>query len=88
MTQRSRAAKLPDSREYDYIRDEVARRVLDRFEDITRTFPVAVDVGANTANILQQLDGHGGISKLHMIESCRDMLYRDKAAWEAKAGGA
>ncbi len=55
LMQRNRAASAPDSRDFDYIRDEVARRLVDRLGDITRDFPVAVDLGANAGNVARAL---------------------------------
>ena len=90
--QRSRAALAADSREFDYLRDEAARRLLVRLSDITRSFPVAVDLGANTGNILASLRTSeasataqlGGIRELHMIDSSRQMLFRDESVWSSK----
>lgn len=64
------------SREFDYLRDEIAARLVDRINDIQREFPVAVDLGANTGNIARHLDGHGGIKKLYMVENCREYVQR------------
>jgi NADH dehydrogenase [ubiquinone] 1 alpha subcomplex assembly factor 5 len=55
IAQRDRAAAAPDSREYDYLRDEVARRLVERLGDILREFPTALDLGANTGNIAAAL---------------------------------
>jgi NADH dehydrogenase [ubiquinone] 1 alpha subcomplex assembly factor 5 len=83
--QRERAAAATNSREFDYLRDELARRLVERLDDVTRTFPLAVDLGANSGNILAALrasPSHAhGIQTLHMIDSSPGMLYRDKATW-------
>jgi len=74
VTAAHRAASAKDpvgSRDFDYLRDEVAARLVDRLNDITREFPVALDLGANTGNIVKQLSGHGGVKKLFMLDSCR-----------------
>jgi trans-aconitate methyltransferase len=71
VTHRNFAAGLPDSSSYDYLRDAVAASVVDRLTDITREFPVALDLGANTGNILKHLDDRGGVKKLFMLDSSR-----------------
>lgn len=67
------------------MRDEIAARLVDRINDIQREFPVAVDLGANTGNIVKQLSGHGGIKKLFMVEGCRERLFRDEAEWSKRS---
>jgi hypothetical protein len=77
--QRDAAAARPDSREFDYLRDEIAGRVVDRLNDITRSFPVALDMGCNTGNIVRKLreatsggaDMPGDIRELHMLDYSR-----------------
>ena len=71
--QRSAAARRPDARDFDYLRDEVATRLVDRLHDITRSFPVALDLGANTGNVGRQLEltGAGGVQRLYAVEQNR-----------------
>lgn len=88
LMQRNRAGAREDAAEFDYLRDEIATRLVDRLNDITRTFPVAVDLGANTGNIAKQLSGHCGIKTLHMIEPSEKMLFRNEAEWRGKASDA
>lgn len=49
------AANASQSRNVDYLRDEVAARLCDRLLDINRTFPKALDFGANACNIARIL---------------------------------
>lgn len=79
-----------DASQYEYLRDEMASRLVERLSDIQRTFPVAVDLGANTGNILRAMlkqakdnadeDGAktspapGGIKTLHLLEPCQERL--------------
>lgn len=72
---RQQAALAADSAEYDYLRDELARRLLDRLNDITREFPVALDLGANTANIAKLWQGEGGIKKMYMLDSSGERVW-------------
>ncbi|KIW15254.1 hypothetical protein PV08_05299 [Exophiala spinifera] len=43
------------SRKTDYLKDEVARRLVDRLLDINRQFPRVLDLGANSCNIARAL---------------------------------
>lgn len=54
--QKNWAASLQDGHQYDYLRDEVGSRVADRVYDITRTFPLALDVGAGKSHIAEHLN--------------------------------
>lgn len=54
--QKERAALNPDlSRKVDYLKDEIARRLVDRLLDIDRQFADVLDLGANSCNIAQAL---------------------------------
>nr|XP_057941996.1 arginine-hydroxylase NDUFAF5, mitochondrial isoform X2 [Doryrhamphus excisus] len=54
--QKGWAASAKDSRKYDYLREEVGSRVADRVYDVTRTFPVALEVGSGRGHIAQHLN--------------------------------
>lgn len=49
------AANAEASRQTDYLKDEVAFRLCERLLDIKRTFPEALDFGANSCNIARAL---------------------------------
>jgi NADH dehydrogenase [ubiquinone] 1 alpha subcomplex assembly factor 5 len=54
--QKERAAKnVQMSREADYLKEEVAQRLVDRLLDIDREFPRVLDLGANSCNIARAL---------------------------------
>ncbi|KAK6300289.1 hypothetical protein J4Q44_G00283870 [Coregonus suidteri] len=53
--QKNWAASLQDSDKYDYLRDEVGSRVADRVYDITRTFPLALEIGCGKSHIAEHL---------------------------------
>jgi len=59
LAQRRRAALDPDHSSYDYLRDEVASRLVDRLGDINRCFQRSVEIGcgsgAHVSKILQQV---------------------------------
>mmetsp|Transcript_25094 Transcript_25094/g.87537 ORF Transcript_25094/g.87537 Transcript_25094/m.87537 type:complete len:352 (-) Transcript_25094:49-1104(-) len=78
--QRNAAARLADSKEYDYLRDEVAARLVDRLNDIKRSFPVAADIGCGNGHILRALAGHGDIETLYMTDISEGALARDAAS--------
>ncbi len=75
---------------YDYFRQELASRLVDRLDDIIRDegFPLALDIGSGPGYLYKQIvkddaidgEGHGGIGgvrKLVMLDSCEEMLHRD-----------
>lgn len=92
--QRTRAALNPtSSRSVDYLRDEIATRLCTRLLDINRTFPKALDFGANACNIARILtrpdpdpDSAKPVSEpiarkighLTCTDSCEEMLFRDQ----------
>ncbi|KIW90248.1 uncharacterized protein Z519_08892 [Cladophialophora bantiana CBS 173.52] len=54
--QKERAASNAEySRKVDYLKDEVAQRLVDRLLDINREFPHVLDLGANSCNIARAL---------------------------------
>ena len=59
---RDRAATMLDAN--DFLRREVAERLLDRLDDVKRTFPQALDVGCATGTLGRLLGGRGNIETL------------------------
>jgi NADH dehydrogenase [ubiquinone] 1 alpha subcomplex assembly factor 5 len=59
---RDRAA--PHFASHDFLVREVAERLADRLSDVTRRFPVALDLGCHTGEIAETLAGRGGIETL------------------------
>lgn len=54
--QKERAAShVEHSRQADYLKDEVAQRLVERLLDIKREFPQVLDLGANSCNIARAL---------------------------------
>ena len=60
--QRARAALAPHWPEYDYLRAEVAKRLVDRLEDIMREFPEALELGAYGPHIAKEIGAVQGLS--------------------------
>ncbi|XP_041468964.1 arginine-hydroxylase NDUFAF5, mitochondrial-like isoform X2 [Lytechinus variegatus] len=74
--QRDRAALAKDVEVYDYIKDEIAYRMVDRIRDVTRKFPVAVDLGCGRglmANYLTE-DEIGTLYQCEMSEKMLDQV--------------
>src|SRR3546814_458017 len=77
--QRDIAAGLDQEGEYDYVREEVARQLVDRLEDITRTFPRALDLGAHSGHIYREiceLDNPCGIEEFVQLDLSKQALDR------------
>ncbi|GCC28911.1 arginine-hydroxylase NDUFAF5, mitochondrial [Chiloscyllium punctatum] len=54
--QKNWASSLPESGKYDYLKEEVGSRVVDRVFDIVRTFPLALDIGCGKGYIAENLN--------------------------------
>lgn len=79
----------PEYESYDYIREEIALRVVDRLDDIKREegFPLALELGAGPGYIHRAIcqqeslqgneGGIGGVRKLVQLEFSGGMLHRD-----------
>ncbi len=71
---RDRAAPaLPD---YDFLFAEVADRLADRLDDVTRKFPLALELGAHGGELARALNGRGGIETLVQADLSEAMLRR------------
>ncbi|RKF59463.1 Arginine-hydroxylase NDUFAF5, mitochondrial [Golovinomyces cichoracearum] len=88
--QKERAAtRKENSRQVDYLKDEVATRLVERLLDIKRHFPHVLDFGANSCNIAKALTHQNPdnnpkepllstkILHLTAVESSGKLLYRD-----------
>jgi NADH dehydrogenase [ubiquinone] 1 alpha subcomplex assembly factor 5 len=62
---------------FDYLRNEVSSRLVERLRDIKRSFPICADIGATTGSFARALasteDPPGGIQTIIQVESCREM---------------
>ena len=79
----------PNRVDYDYFRQEIARRLVDRLDDIRRDegFPLALDIGAGAGYIHRSIcadeafdgvGGIGGVRKLVQLDISEEMLHRDE----------
>jgi NADH dehydrogenase [ubiquinone] 1 alpha subcomplex assembly factor 5 len=81
--QRQFAYNLKDGKDYDYIRDEAANMLLDRIDDITRSFPLTLEIGSFRNTIFDGIRSKenfkgtgGGLGGIHnLVQS--DIITRD-----------
>src|SRR5258708_10807836 len=59
---RARAARAPAAA--DFLVNESAERLADRLDDVTRRFPLALDLGCRDGALARVLAGRGGIETL------------------------
>ncbi len=76
---RERAAKTLAA--HDFLLREVAERLAERLDDVTRRFPLALDLGCHDGALGRALAGHGGIETLVQADLSPAMAGR------AAAGG-
>ena len=74
---RDRAAAGLD--DYDFLLREVGERLLDRLDDITRRFPLALDLGSRTGILGDMLAGRGGVETLVSCDLSPAMAGRAKS---------
>eukprot|EP00112_Aurelia_sp_Birch-Aquarium-sp1_P023323 Seg690.12 transcript_id=Seg690.12/GoldUCD/mRNA.D3Y31 product="Arginine-hydroxylase NDUFAF5 mitochondrial" protein_id=Seg690.12/GoldUCD/D3Y31 len=75
MHQRDVAAKMADHDVYDYLKDEAAYRLVDRLCDVSRFFPVALDLGCGKGHISKHLT-KDNVGVLHQCDMSQGMLDR------------
>eukprot|EP00118_Oscarella_pearsei_P007995 m.40247 g.40247 ORF g.40247 m.40247 type:complete len:315 (+) comp32931_c0_seq1:47-991(+) len=54
--QKNRAAAAADATTYDYLKDEVAFRLADRLRDVSRSFPICLDLGCGRGHVSKFVD--------------------------------
>ena len=85
-----------DAIDYDYFREEIASRLVDRLDDIRRDggFPLALDLGSGPGYVHRAIcaddafdgpGGIGGVRKLVQLDSSEGMLNRDVGIGDAGA---
>jgi len=67
------AARYPDQEVYDYLKSEVAERLVDRLADVVRTFPKALDLGAGKGYVSRHVT-KDEVGKLYQLDSSNEML--------------
>ncbi|KAF8335034.1 S-adenosyl-L-methionine-dependent methyltransferase [Cantharellus anzutake] len=79
LLQRDRAALKDDgaaSRQVDYVREEAANQMLERFLDIKRTFNTVLDIGAGPGHFSRLLPP-GSVNQVKMVDISYSVLHRD-----------
>ncbi|CCM03355.1 uncharacterized protein FIBRA_05484 [Fibroporia radiculosa] len=77
--QKDRSALLEggvQSRTVDYVRDEVADRLIERLQDIKRKFSTIIDIGSGPGHFSKLLEPET-TDKVVMIDSSEKLLHRD-----------
>lgn len=75
--QKARAAANPDSPNTDYVKDYVAEALCDRLIDITREFPLVLDVGCGAGHVVRFVP-NDRVKRLVQLESNEALLRRDE----------
>ena len=65
--------------EYDFLFREVAERLLDRLDDVKRSFPLALDLGCHDGTLGRLIEGRGGIETLVQCDLSPAMAERAAA---------
>jgi SAM-dependent methyltransferase len=65
---------------HDFLFREVAARLAERLDDITRRFPLALDLGCHGGELARSLRGRGGIETLVQADLSPAMAARARAA--------
>jgi NADH dehydrogenase [ubiquinone] 1 alpha subcomplex assembly factor 5 len=55
---------------YDYLRIEMANRLVDRLDDITRKFPLALDLGCHRGHLYRAINENEGIGGIEHLVQC------------------
>jgi SAM-dependent methyltransferase len=74
---RRRAAMLAG--DHDFLLREVGERLIDRLADVTRRFPLALDLSCRDGGLARQIAGRGGIETLFQCDVTPDSARRARA---------
>ncbi|MGH6932391.1 MAG: methyltransferase domain-containing protein [Dongiaceae bacterium] len=64
LVRRHRERAAPNLSAHDFLFRETAKRLADRLDDVTRKFPLALDLGCHGGELAAAIDGHGGVERL------------------------
>ncbi|XP_069090205.1 arginine-hydroxylase NDUFAF5, mitochondrial isoform X1 [Pleurodeles waltl] len=71
--QKNWSAALPNAEHYNYLKEEVGGRIADRVFDVSRVFPLALDVGCGRGYIAQHLNKET-VEKLFAVDISENAL--------------
>ena len=71
---RDRAAAQGSGADHDFLFQEAGERLLDRLDDVTRRFSLALDLGCRDGGLARLLKGRGGIETLVQADLSAAML--------------
>jgi len=71
---RHRARAAGELSDHDFLFRESAERLCDRLDDITRTFPLGLDLGGRTGLLARTLAGRGGVETLVHCDLAPEMV--------------
>jgi NADH dehydrogenase [ubiquinone] 1 alpha subcomplex assembly factor 5 len=74
--QRDGARRHPENKDTDYLKDEVAERLVDRLLDIKRRFDKIVDLGSGAGHLIKHLD-QDLTQEVLQTDQSEEMLFRD-----------
>ena len=77
IAQKTRIATNPISSQSDYLKFEVAGRIVDRMLDINRQFETVLDIGSGPGHIYKQVDTDMITKKLYQLDNSKPLLFRD-----------
>lgn len=84
--QREVAIRRESAEDFEYLRNEVAGRVVDRLDDVKRDFAVIMDLGANAANLSPLLRSRRGVERLVHVDSSAVVLEEGKRRMKLREG--
>ena len=82
---RHRERVAEDFGNYDFLKVEVAERLADRLDDIKRSFPLALDLGAHDGALGRTLGARGGVETLVQADMAAGMARRSQRGPSAVA---
>ena len=87
--QKTRAAVHTGNSEYDFLKEEVNRRLLDRLEDVyAHQFEVVMEIGSGSGeSTISVLQDREDIKQLIQVDSSFKLLTRDAVREETKGNG-
>lgn len=89
--QRKWAVSIENSDDYNYLRREVAERLVDRLDDITRDFEQAMDISCHTGHIYDSINsknfaGGRGVGGIKNLLQCDMSNFKDIIESKSKGG--